>query len=147
MRGDLDVKFLKKLLSKIALTFGSMLLFCILMSLYFVISYYLEGNLSTEAVPWVFANALFMTMVVFFALLYFPLQTAVLMIGRYTRLCLFILPALAALTAIGVSLYYLKVSPPEYGLLEDYFFYEYIGLGITGLIFVMLNNLIFVKER
>jgi hypothetical protein len=143
----MGMTFGARLLKSIGATIGSAVLFLVVTTVYYGIMSLTLGTFSMEVVPEIFRNSLLLTVTVFGALLYFPVQVVLLMIGKFTRFFLLVLPLLIAIATVVITLYYLKLAPPESRPIDDSFLYEYLRLGVVGFVFVMLNNLLFVKAR
>ena len=136
-----------RLLKSIGVTVGSSVLFLVVTSAYYGTMSLASGTFSVDAIPEIFLNSLFLTVIVFGALLYFPAQIVLLTFGRFTRLFLLVLPLLTAIATVSITLYYLKLAPPENRPVDESFLYEYLRLGVVGFIFVLLNQLLFLRAR
>jgi len=136
-----------RLLRSIGITVGSMFLFFLINTIYFLSSFGIADETFVEVFLNALASSLFFTVIVFFSLLYFPIQVGVLVLGRFVRILLLILPLAASIIAFFVVIYYLVLVDVDLRPLDSSFLAEYLWLSLSSAIFVVLNNIVFIRYR
>jgi len=141
--------FLKRMLRNILLTFGSMLLLFLLLTIY----WFIKISIGMESMPvdnifvavgLAAGMAFLFTIGIFFMVLYFPYQVLVLTFNKFTVFFLFFLPALGTVIALITVLCYIA-SPSTYNTFST--LHEFLWLSIIGFIFVVINNLFVLKTK
>jgi hypothetical protein len=129
----------------IGLTVMSLVLFGIVSAGYLVGMAMLTDGFGQERINIALIDALFLTVFVFFSFMYFPFQLVVLTIDRLKRSLLFVFPILLISIAAAIFFYRSLFVIEDRGSLEEFF--SFSPFMIPSLIFVLLNNLLIIRNR